>query len=67
MKNFKKISRENLKSLKGGGPSKPNGDTGCSYMCCSNVEPAKCSTITTVSLEESGTVGCSTGSHLVEV
>lgn len=67
MKKLKNLSRENLKNVNGGGPSKPEFGTGCSYQCCSNVEPAKCSTITVVTLEESGTVGCSSGSHLVAV
>ncbi|MCS4305560.1 bacteriocin-like protein [Chryseobacterium sp. BIGb0232] len=67
MKNLKRLSRENLKDLKGGGES-PNvltADEGCSYKCCSDRNPQICSATVTVSVEQSGTVSCAAGSHLV--
>ncbi|MDQ1858907.1 hypothetical protein [Chryseobacterium sp. WLY505] len=67
MKKLKKISRENLKGLIGGGPFQPSGDTGCSYKCCSDRNPQVCSATVTVSVEQSGSVSCSEGSHLVAV
>lgn len=67
MNKIKRISRENMKNLKGGGPSQPSEGTGCSYKCCSDKNPQLCSKTITVSVEQSGSVSCSSGSHVVPV
>lgn len=64
MKNLRSLSRESLKTLKGGGPFSPSEDTGCSYKCCSDRNPQICSKPITVSVEDSATVSCSAGSHV---
>ncbi|WP_123966747.1 bacteriocin-like protein [Chryseobacterium phosphatilyticum] len=60
MKNLKKLSRKRLGNVKG-------GDEGCSYKCCSDRNPQICSGSVTVPIEQSGSVSCSSGSHLVAV
>ncbi|WP_442340152.1 bacteriocin-like protein [Chryseobacterium gossypii] len=67
MKKLKRLSRKALRTVAGGGPFQPGTDTGCSYKCCSNVNPQICSATVTVPVEESGSVSCAEGSHLVAV
>jgi hypothetical protein len=62
MKNLKKISRNDLGKITGG---KLSPD--CSYKCCWDSQPNNCSSTVTVSTADSGSVSCSSGSHLVAV
>jgi hypothetical protein len=61
MKNLKRLSKNDLKSIAGGFVK----DEGCRYKCCSDRNPQICSETVTVSVEQSGSVSCSSGSHLV--
>ncbi|WP_316805201.1 bacteriocin-like protein [Pedobacter nototheniae] len=68
MKNFKKLSRTELKEVIGGGPFSPSLETGdCSYKCCWNNQPSNCSATVTMSQGDSGTASCIEGAHLVAV
>ncbi|MCW3162695.1 bacteriocin-like protein [Chryseobacterium oryctis] len=66
MKNLKKISREQLKNVKGG-VKMMEALEDCSYKCCWDSQPNNCSGVITVSQQDSGTVSCTAGSHLVAV
>lgn len=58
MKNLKKLSRGELKTVRGG--------TG-TYRCCWDKEPGNCSSTINISHEESSNLSCVDGAHLEEV
>ncbi len=61
MKNLRKLSRSELLYVTGAKAQ------GCSYKCCWDSQPNNCSSTVTVSQADSGTVSCTSGSHLVAV
>lgn len=66
MKNSKTLTRNEMKHLIGGGETLKFAD-GCTYKCCLNSNPQNCSASVTFTVEESASVSCVPGAHLVEV
>jgi len=66
MTNSKTLTRNEMKHLIGGAETLKFAD-GCTYKCCLNSNPQNCSASVTFTVEESATVSCVPGAHLVEV